>query len=78
MLGPTPVGLDQRTAYEWRRKVQRQYEYAQSWARDLQAEAKEKVQRLKLKSGRSCQIDSRVDSRLEIPSGYSWDVFSPV
>jgi hypothetical protein len=36
------VGLDQQTAYEWRRKVQRQYEYAQSWARDLQAEAKEK------------------------------------
>ncbi|KAE9003142.1 hypothetical protein PR002_g17427 [Phytophthora rubi] len=42
MLGPRPAGVDQRTAYEWRRGVQRQYEYAQAWAKDLQAQAKAK------------------------------------
>ncbi|KAG6579909.1 reverse transcriptase [Phytophthora cinnamomi] len=42
MLGSPPAGLDQRTAYEWRRNVQRRYEYAQAWAKDLQAKAKEK------------------------------------
>ncbi|GMF36175.1 unnamed protein product [Phytophthora fragariaefolia] len=42
MLGLRPTGLDQKTAYEWRRGVQRQYEYAQAWARDLQAQAKAK------------------------------------
>ncbi|KAJ8524057.1 hypothetical protein ON010_g17062 [Phytophthora cinnamomi] len=42
MLGPQPVGFDQKTAYEWRRGVQRMYEYAQTWARDLQAQAKAK------------------------------------
>ncbi|KAE8882926.1 hypothetical protein PF003_g33021 [Phytophthora fragariae] len=42
MLGPRPTGLDQKTAYEWRRGVQRQYEYAQAWAKDLQAQAKAK------------------------------------
>ncbi|KAE9327498.1 hypothetical protein PR003_g15998 [Phytophthora rubi] len=42
MLGPRPTGLDQKTAYECRRGVQRQYEYAQAWAKDLQAQAKAK------------------------------------
>ncbi|GMF48828.1 unnamed protein product [Phytophthora fragariaefolia] len=42
MLGPRPTGLDRKTAYEWRRGVQRQYEYAQAWAKDLQAQAKAK------------------------------------
>ncbi|KAE8959410.1 hypothetical protein PR001_g30724 [Phytophthora rubi] len=42
MLGSLPSGFDQKFAYEWRRKVQRQHEYAQVWAKDLQAEAKSK------------------------------------
>ncbi|KAE9028025.1 hypothetical protein PR003_g3037 [Phytophthora rubi] len=42
MLGSPPSGFDQKVAYEWRRKVQRQHEYAQAWAKDFQAEAKSK------------------------------------
>ncbi|KAJ8537508.1 hypothetical protein ON010_g13089 [Phytophthora cinnamomi] len=42
MLGPQPVGLGQKTAYKWRRGVQRRYEYAQTWAKDLQDQAKAK------------------------------------
>ncbi|OWZ15521.1 LOW QUALITY PROTEIN: hypothetical protein PHMEG_00010827 [Phytophthora megakarya] len=42
MLGKTPTAFDQKTAYGWRRNTQRQYEYAQAWAKDLQAEAKSK------------------------------------
>ncbi|GMF51710.1 unnamed protein product [Phytophthora fragariaefolia] len=40
MLGPKPSGVQERTAYEWRRKLQRDYSYAQACAEDLQRKAK--------------------------------------
>ncbi|KAL4134291.1 hypothetical protein PRIC2_004600 [Phytophthora ramorum] len=40
MLGPKPSSLQERTAYEWRRKLQRDYSYAKACAEDLQKKAK--------------------------------------
>ncbi|KAE9313831.1 hypothetical protein PR003_g19398 [Phytophthora rubi] len=40
MLGPRPSSVPERTAYEWRRKFQRDYSYAQACAEDLQRKAK--------------------------------------
>ncbi|OWY92259.1 hypothetical protein PHMEG_00038809, partial [Phytophthora megakarya] len=40
MLGPTPSSVPERTAYEWRRKVQRDYSYAKACAEDLQNKAR--------------------------------------
>ncbi|GMF43918.1 unnamed protein product [Phytophthora fragariaefolia] len=40
MLGPKPSSLPEQTAYEWRRKFQRDYSYAQACVERLQAEAK--------------------------------------
>ncbi|POM72329.1 Hypothetical protein PHPALM_10969 [Phytophthora palmivora] len=40
MLGPRPSSVQERTAYEWRRKLQRDYSYAQACAEDLQKKAK--------------------------------------
>ncbi|OWY95206.1 reverse transcriptase, partial [Phytophthora megakarya] len=40
ILGPTPSSVPERTAYEWRRKVQRDYSYAKACAEDLQNQAR--------------------------------------
>ncbi|POM79062.1 LOW QUALITY PROTEIN: Reverse transcriptase [Phytophthora palmivora] len=40
MLGPKPSTLPERTAYEWRRKFQRDYSYALACAEELQRKAK--------------------------------------
>lgn len=40
MLGPKPSTVAERTAYEWRRKLQRDYSYARACAQNLQKEAK--------------------------------------
>ncbi|KAE9083581.1 hypothetical protein PF006_g26662 [Phytophthora fragariae] len=40
MLGPKPSSLPERTAYEWRRKFQRDYSYALTCAEDLQRKAR--------------------------------------
>ncbi|OWZ05880.1 LOW QUALITY PROTEIN: reverse transcriptase [Phytophthora megakarya] len=40
MLGPTPSSVPKRTAYEWRRNVQRDYSYAKACAEDLQNKAR--------------------------------------
>ncbi|POM79528.1 Reverse transcriptase, partial [Phytophthora palmivora] len=40
MLGPRPSTLPERTAYEWRRKFQRDYNYALACAEELQRKAK--------------------------------------
>ncbi|POM60875.1 hypothetical protein PHPALM_30209 [Phytophthora palmivora] len=40
MLGPRPSTLPERTAYEWRRKFQRDYSYALACAEELQRKAK--------------------------------------
>ncbi|KAE9294553.1 hypothetical protein PR003_g24231 [Phytophthora rubi] len=40
MLGPRPSSVPERTAYEWRRKFQRDYSYAQACAEHLQKKAK--------------------------------------
>jgi len=40
MLGPKPSSLPERTAYEWRRKLQREYSSALACAEDLQVKAK--------------------------------------
>ncbi|POM65522.1 Reverse transcriptase [Phytophthora palmivora] len=40
MLGPKPSTTQERTAYEWRRKMQRDYSYAVACAEDLQKKAK--------------------------------------
>ncbi|GMF41104.1 unnamed protein product [Phytophthora fragariaefolia] len=40
MLVPKPSSVPERTAYEWRRKFQRDYSYAQTCARDLLVKAK--------------------------------------
>ncbi|GMF48905.1 unnamed protein product [Phytophthora fragariaefolia] len=39
-LGPEPSNVPERTAYEWRRKFQRDYSYAQTFPRELQVKAK--------------------------------------
>ncbi|POM58701.1 Reverse transcriptase [Phytophthora palmivora] len=40
MLGPRPSTLPERTAYEWRRKFQRDYSYALACAEELQRKSK--------------------------------------
>ncbi|OWZ02426.1 reverse transcriptase [Phytophthora megakarya] len=40
ILGPKPSGVGERTAYEWRRKLQRDYSYVQACAENLQRKAK--------------------------------------
>ncbi|GMF47850.1 unnamed protein product [Phytophthora fragariaefolia] len=40
MLGPKPSSIPERTAVEWRRKMQRQYGYAIACAENLQKKAK--------------------------------------
>ncbi|OWY92398.1 LOW QUALITY PROTEIN: reverse transcriptase, partial [Phytophthora megakarya] len=40
MLGPKPSSVPERSAYEWRRKLQREYSYALACAEDLQKKAK--------------------------------------
>ncbi|POM68376.1 Hypothetical protein PHPALM_15470 [Phytophthora palmivora] len=40
MLGPKPASVPERSAYEWRRKMQRDYSYAMAFAEDLQKKAK--------------------------------------
>ncbi|OWY90702.1 reverse transcriptase, partial [Phytophthora megakarya] len=40
MLGPKPSSVPERSAYEWRRKLQREYSYAFACAGDLQKKAK--------------------------------------
>jgi hypothetical protein len=38
-LGPKPTGVTERSAYEWRRKLQRDYGYARACAEALQKKA---------------------------------------
>ncbi|OWZ03379.1 hypothetical protein PHMEG_00024903 [Phytophthora megakarya] len=40
MLGPKPTDVTERTAYEWRRKLQRDYSYAHACTEELQKKAK--------------------------------------
>ncbi|KAE9274896.1 hypothetical protein PF008_g29476 [Phytophthora fragariae] len=40
MLGPRPSSVQEKTAYEWRRKFQRDYSYTLACAEDLQVQAK--------------------------------------
>ncbi|POM60635.1 hypothetical protein PHPALM_30476 [Phytophthora palmivora] len=40
MLGPKPASVPERSAYEWRRMMQRDYSYAVAFAEDLQKKAK--------------------------------------
>jgi len=40
MLGPRPSSVPERTAYEWRRKIQRDYSYALACAKNLKKKAK--------------------------------------
>ncbi|GMF52911.1 unnamed protein product [Phytophthora fragariaefolia] len=40
MLGPKPSSVPERSAYEWRRKMQRDYSYAQACAENMQKKAK--------------------------------------
>ncbi|OWZ08992.1 hypothetical protein PHMEG_00018378 [Phytophthora megakarya] len=40
MLGPKPSSVPERSAYEWRRKLQREYSYALACNEDLQKKAK--------------------------------------
>ncbi|KAE8894795.1 hypothetical protein PF003_g20839 [Phytophthora fragariae] len=40
MLGPRPSSVQEKTAYEWRRKFQRDYSYALACAENLQVQAK--------------------------------------
>ncbi|KAE8906988.1 hypothetical protein PF003_g9363 [Phytophthora fragariae] len=40
MLGPRPSSVQEKIAYEWRRKFQRDYSYALACAEDLQIQAK--------------------------------------
>ncbi|POM77077.1 Hypothetical protein PHPALM_5596 [Phytophthora palmivora] len=62
MLGPRPSSVQERTAYEWRRKLQRDYSYAQACAEDLQKKAKREVERIVgatevgVRGGRCCLV----------------------
>ncbi|POM58051.1 Hypothetical protein PHPALM_37356 [Phytophthora palmivora] len=40
MLGPKPASVPERSAYEWRRMMQRDYSYAVAFAEDLRKKAK--------------------------------------
>ncbi|OWZ10132.1 reverse transcriptase [Phytophthora megakarya] len=40
MFGPKPTDVTERTAYEWRRKLQRDYSYTHACAEELQKKAK--------------------------------------
>ncbi|KAG6619564.1 reverse transcriptase [Phytophthora cinnamomi] len=63
MLGPKPSSVPERTAYEWRRKLQRQYSYAQACAEDLQKKAKH--QRSEVQTQRWRERSARLKSGFE-------------
>ncbi|POM73356.1 Reverse transcriptase [Phytophthora palmivora] len=57
MLGPRPSSVQERTAYEWRRKLQRDYSYAQACAEDLQKKAKRVRSAEQTRKWKNCQND---------------------
>ncbi|GMF45601.1 unnamed protein product [Phytophthora fragariaefolia] len=59
MLGPKPSSVPERSAYEWRRKMQRDYSYAQACAEDLQKKAKQ------LRSGDQTLKWQKLSDRIE-------------
>ncbi|GMF35728.1 unnamed protein product [Phytophthora fragariaefolia] len=52
MLGPKPSSIPERTAFEWRWKIQRQYSYAIACAEDLQKKAKRQRSEAQTQKGR--------------------------
>ncbi|GMF14647.1 unnamed protein product [Phytophthora fragariaefolia] len=63
MLGPKPSSIPERTAFEWRRKMQRQYGYAIACVEDLQKKAKR--QRSEIQTKRWKELSERLKSGFE-------------
>ncbi|GMF50568.1 unnamed protein product [Phytophthora fragariaefolia] len=63
MLGPKPSSIPERTAFEWRRKMQRQYGYAIACAEDLQKKAKR--QRSEIQTKKWKELSERLKSGFE-------------
>ncbi|GMF47153.1 unnamed protein product [Phytophthora fragariaefolia] len=63
MLGPKPSSIPERTAFEWRRKMQRQYGYAIACAEDLQK--KTKRQRSDIQTKKWKELSERLKSGFE-------------
>ncbi|GMF33952.1 unnamed protein product [Phytophthora fragariaefolia] len=63
MLGPKPSSIPERTAFEWRRKMQRQYGYAIACAKDLQKKAKR--QRSEIQTKKWKELSERLNSGFE-------------
>ncbi|GMF45714.1 unnamed protein product [Phytophthora fragariaefolia] len=63
MLGPKPSSIPERTAFEWRRKMQRQYIYAIACVEDLQK--KSKRQRSEIQTQKWKKLSERLKSGFE-------------
>ncbi|GMF64152.1 unnamed protein product [Phytophthora fragariaefolia] len=70
MLGPKPSSIPERTVFEWRRKMQRQYGYVNACAEDLQKKAKRQRSEIQTRSGTNGPKGLSLDLRREIPYGY--------
>ncbi|OWZ02092.1 hypothetical protein PHMEG_00026406 [Phytophthora megakarya] len=66
MLGPKPSSLPERTAYEWRRKFQRDYGYVRACAWELQKKAK------RLRSEAQTQKWRELSERLSRKLAHLW------
>ncbi|GMF81554.1 unnamed protein product [Phytophthora fragariaefolia] len=63
MLGPKPSSIPEHPAFEWRRKMQRQYGYAIACAEDLQKKAKR--QRSEIQTKKWKELSERLKSEFE-------------
>ncbi|GMF23859.1 unnamed protein product [Phytophthora fragariaefolia] len=63
MLGPKPSSIPEHTAFEWRRKIQRQYSYAIACAEGLQKKAKR--QRPETQTKKWKELSERLKSGFE-------------
>jgi hypothetical protein len=65
MLGPKPSSVpERRTPFEWRRKFQRDYSYAQASAEDLQKKAKQA--RSEAQTQKWQEVSERVKAGFEV------------
>ncbi|GMF29935.1 unnamed protein product [Phytophthora fragariaefolia] len=63
MLGPKPSSIPERSAFEWRRKIQRQYSYAIACAEDLQKKAKRQLSEIQTQKWK--ELSERLKSGFE-------------
>ncbi|GMF39155.1 unnamed protein product [Phytophthora fragariaefolia] len=63
MLEPNPSSIPERTAFEWRRKIQRPYSYVIACPKDLQKKAKR--QRSEAQTQKWKELSGRLESEFE-------------